>query len=860
MEATRREFLQASAVAAGAPAARTSAAETTAERQWEAQWIWHKEQRTLPETFVFFRKTFELTGVPKDEVRAWVSGHARYQLWVNGQFVQRGPAPCDPRYWEVDPVNLAQYLKPGLNVIGAIVLHYGGGDGTYVPPSPMGDSGAQGFWFEADIPAVEGLLKIRTGEGWKSKKARCWKPGQYQRWFLRALQEDFDARLWPRGWELPEYDDMAWRPVSVSRTPPGRPNLPELPREGWHEDWTLRVRQIPLMKESVIEPARVIDAGWVEWGVPPVEYFDSFPEAAFVETRDRSVAAGGPAEVTLAAPELKSAVVTFDFGRTVLGYVELSLRAPEGAVAEILFVEKQVEGKLLLRTAPKFGQWLRVTAGRGETQFRSFEFDCFRYMQVLVRNSSEPVTVRLRVRERQYAYDHTPDVRTPDEAIARVIAACAATHQICSQDTIVDNMIRERQQYAGDLDHTKLASYYGFGEYRQPARMIETFAQGQNAEGWFPDSWPAWDRCARLAQRHLGLAAWGPLIDHILQFGIATHWHYLFTGDRDLIAKIYPRLVKFDQWLSRHKSADGLLPLDGYTWSVVWIDHQGYQSEADKHAAFNIYYCGFLRDGLAALADALGDAASAREIRLRAERHAARVRAMYFDASERLFVDNKPRVAKDGAMRIHERTLSMALLFGVFPSGTESRAVELMAAIPNDSNGPVFPMESGRLQMGFSYPLNAIWRYWALGRAGRTEVITRDFRERWAKLPAVVENGTLSENWDPGPSATGNVWCQNGPVPLTILYQEILGIWPLKPGFAEFQFKPQLGDLPWIEATVHTPRGPIRARAERTGDILRLSLDAPPELRPQLVLPKGAKPRTGALPTGAKWNLEVTLS
>ncbi|MEN6535331.1 MAG: hypothetical protein ABFD89_16825, partial [Bryobacteraceae bacterium] len=68
----------------------------------------------LPCTFVFFRKEFDIARV-EGQAKAWVTGNSRYMLYVNGQLLQRGPAPCDPRYWDVDPVDLTPHLRPGKN-------------------------------------------------------------------------------------------------------------------------------------------------------------------------------------------------------------------------------------------------------------------------------------------------------------------------------------------------------------------------------------------------------------------------------------------------------------------------------------------------------------------------------------------------------------------------------------------------------------------------------------------------------------------------------------------------------------------------------------------------------------------------
>ncbi len=77
-----------------------------------AQWIWLPSERTLPNSFVLFRKEFELAEKPMRAV-GWMTADSRYRLTVNGQRVQWGPAPCDPRQLDVDPIDLTALLRPG---------------------------------------------------------------------------------------------------------------------------------------------------------------------------------------------------------------------------------------------------------------------------------------------------------------------------------------------------------------------------------------------------------------------------------------------------------------------------------------------------------------------------------------------------------------------------------------------------------------------------------------------------------------------------------------------------------------------------------------------------------------------------
>jgi alpha-L-rhamnosidase len=877
LRTSRRDFLKAGAtgVAGWAIPARKGGARPSRPSppsesiQWTARWIWFPEQRTLPSTFVFFRKEFELPELAERELDCWVTGNSRYKLYVNGKFVQRGPAPSDPRHWDVDPVDLRPYLRQGRNVVAGLVCHFGGGDGTYVPGTPVGLPPTAGFLFQAQIPTAKGNVSVATDESWQAHRARCWPAGNYQRWYLRALQESFDARQYPYGWNGVGFDASAWRKARILDVPAGRPVLREVPAESWQDDWRLTPRSIPLLDEKLLAPVRVTNAGWVSWNVPPEEYFDCFPPDAFREELDSEVVLNRPSEglfpVRIAAPGAKSAVLTLDFGQAVAGYPFVRIRAPAGTTVEILYVETQDPNRLLLRTAPEYGQWVRLVTRQGETEFEAFDWDCFRFLQLAIRGSNEPVEIlEAGVRQRLYPYPHHPDLKTSDAALNRAFVAAVNTHLIVAQDTLMDNVTRERQQYAGDVDHGKLASYYGFGEYRQPARMIRTFAQGQNDEGWFMDCWPAWDRCQRLWQKSLGLTQWGPIIDHGLGFVISTALYYLFSGDKTTIEAVYPQFLKFEGWLAENVQRDGMLPVTGWVRNSVWMDHRGWKRPEDKKAAFNIYYVGFLRDGMARLAEWLGDPRQADLFRQHAAEVSNGIQRTYWSEAYDVFVDNLPRSRTDKELRLHDRTLAMALLYGLFPKGREKIAVDLLANLPASSSGPIFPLENPPAGVGFSFPANAGWRLWALGLFGRGDAIVKDLRERWAQMPSLAQTNTFSENWEPRLSESGDVWCQNAPVVLYVLYGNVLGVWPTAPGFAEFDVRPQLGDLNWIEGTVHSPKGPIRLRCVHQDRRMTLSVGVPPNSRAALVFPAGAqverlpagtRPEAGPVQGTKRWRL-----
>src|ERR1019366_1755296 len=99
-------------------------------------------------------------------------------------------------------------------------------------------------------------------------------------------------------------------------------------------------------------------------------------------------------------------------------------------------------------------------------------------------------------------------------ALQRLFEASLNTLNNCAQETLVDGMAREGQQYSGDGGHQMHAVHLAFGEARFPAGYVSRGSQGLTKGGYFLDSWPAYDRLARLIERQLDLTGWGPILDH----------------------------------------------------------------------------------------------------------------------------------------------------------------------------------------------------------------------------------------------------------------------------------------------------------------------------------------------------------
>ena len=184
--------------------------------------------------------------------------------------------------WRQIRLTSQQSCKPGTTAIGAQVLFFGLGDGT----SPLGKPG---FLFWLEITFDDGSLEtIVSDSSWKAMLPRSWKPGHYKRWYVRSLQEEFDARLFPYGWTSPEFhvnsDWLDAMPLDCApEKPPVCSKYPEylLDTSGEPRNAQLRPRSIPQMSESLIPVEKLAEFHWISWLRPPEEYFECRPPEAY---------------------------------------------------------------------------------------------------------------------------------------------------------------------------------------------------------------------------------------------------------------------------------------------------------------------------------------------------------------------------------------------------------------------------------------------------------------------------------------------------------------------------------------------------------------------------------------------------
>lgn len=775
-----------------------------------ARWIWYPSGRTLQNTFILFRKEIELKQQPQKAL-GWILADSRYRLFVNGKRVQWGPAPSDPRWQEADPLDLAAYLQPGKNVIAVEVCFFGTGDGTH----PMGKPG---LIVNLDIDGQT----VLTDDSWRCYLPHSWQPGKYKRWFLRALQEDFDARLYPYGWDTTSFvmDDNWVKPALVSNSG-AYPAVCNWSSEyvweifGSREVSEIRKRSVPMMKEVDVPVSKLSESMWIDWKRSPEDYFDMIVPDAFDVIRE-PVTTHNTKDSWIVTPNHDhAAALTFEFAEQGVGWPCFTIDAPEGTIIELLVHEAHKKGGPAIINS-HFNAWTRFVCKEGVNRFETFDFESFRWMQLHIRNFNRPIEISsVGMRRRVYPWKVVPQITLSDDTIQHVMNATVNTLYNCAQETMVDGMARERQQYSGDGSHQLQSVFQTFGDSSLPYRFVNTFSQGSSIDGYFMDSWPAWDRLARTVERQMQLTSWGPIIDHSIGFCFDSYHYYMYSGDKEGLVEVYPRLLKFFTYLvSLTDTGEYLVPAENLGMCSVYIDHEAFKKTKHKQLALNLYIAAMCRNALAPLCRLFDDEAKAMEVESYGKRIHEGCIAKFWDKQDKIFVNNLPWREQEGETRYCDRSLATALLYDLCPDGDIQRGLEVLVSSPSE--------------MGLSYPCNAVWRLWALIKYRRMDVVLNDLRNRWGKMSSVWANNTLQEFWVARPDE-GSQWSHCAVAPLLALHQGVAGIYPLTPGSDMVRIFPQPGDLSSAAFDVQTAKGAIRFKS--TGKVGKRVL--------KITLPKG---------------------
>ena len=730
-------------------------------RMPNTHWIWMPQWQELvtdKPRLVCFRKSVNLEVKP-ESMKLRISADTRYKLYVNGEFVEFGPAKGDQRIWYVDTVEIAPWLQKGENVLAVEVLRYplayrSGNFG-------MVRTATAGLFVEGDISADESW-KCREVMGFQILRES---PGFAPLMFL----EEYAAENWEQGWKLPGYNDSDWdnaRPYNVMEI-----NEASCPGD-------LSPRPIPFLNKIQRQLVGVV------------------PKYDHQTVSDWTAVLKGEGYVTVPAGTTQT--IELNAGEEMCGYLSLRLRGGKGTTIKILtsegYVQKEFYSNGFDPVKKDRCDWVNGyldgftdiyhVAGYGaegaEEIYEPFWFRTFRFIQLEIQTGEEDCTVcGFDYKETGYPLDVKTTASASDPSFEGIWDISLRSLRRCMHETYEDCPFYEQLQYAMDSRSQILYTYMTSGDDRLARQCMDDFRRSQRADGMINCCYPHW----------------GPNIipGFAIYYIMMVYDHMMFFGDKKLIKKHLGAIDGILEYFDNHLEGRGIVGKTGghisarywsfIDWSVPWGPTVGTPPAGLKGPIVMesfLYIYGLQH--AAKLCDYIGRAGTAQEYRDRAAAVQQAVNT-YCRDEDGFYLDSP------GIRDYSQHCQVFAVLTDTVPL-EEGR--KLVLASLDD------PEKFAQCTVAaMFYLFRALEK---IGEYHRTEALWETWRNMLKNnLTTCVENPV-------GERSDCHAW---GALLLHELPAVILGVRPGAPGFEKVQIAPVPGYLDWAKGDVVTPYGMV---------------------------------------------------
>lgn len=441
---------------------------------WPANWISHPEVKQGP---IAVEYALKVEFADKANLNLHVTGDDRYELYLDGELVGRGPERGDEDNWAFETYEAT--FDAGVHTISALVWS-AGETKAYAQHSIC-----HGFLLATEHPSFIDAINTGTAD---------WKAMVLPEFTFKAPQS-----AWGTGDRIRFVASMRDRAqwFAAKRLHPGVMNIAESELDRIH---LLRPATLPAMYEADWTKTTVRHAQEIADGpthLIPVRQADS--SETWTEKFTQLLAGSSiqipPRTRVRAILDLNDYVCARHWiGWNGSGTVRLNWQ-------EALFIKdkdmnkgnrNELEGK-------QFSTIWSWEDGIGDEviaehvgQFRSLWWHAGRYVEVVIETEAESLTITgLGFIETHYPYEFSSSFKSSDPDLADIHRIGIRTLEMCSHETYMDCPYYEQLQYVGDTRLQVLTTYTLGQDHRLPQQALRAFNESRRNRGITHSRYPS---------------------------------------------------------------------------------------------------------------------------------------------------------------------------------------------------------------------------------------------------------------------------------------------------------------------------------------------------------------------------------
>lgn len=460
-----------------------------------------------------------------------------------------------------------------------------------------------------------------------------------------------------------------------------------------------------------------------------------------------------------------------DFGKETFGYVKLHGVKGSGKIT-LYYGESEEEAKSV-----EFCETLdRIKVTKNTTpEFRIESSKAFRYVNVQLEGKVSLDSVSM-----DYEYlplEYKGQFNCSDDLINQIWDVSAYTMHLTTREFFIDGIKRDRWVWSGDAYQSYLMNYYLFNDNESVKRTLYAL------------------RGKEPVSTHINT-----IMDYSLYWFLGVYDYYKFSGDKEFIQQIYPRMQTLMEFCLNRRNANGMM--EGLTGDWVFIDWADGLTKQGE-VSFEQLLLARSLETMALCAELSGDTDNIGYYQTEAAQLKEKLNTQFWSEEKKAFLHNRV----DGKVidKVTRYTNMFAIFFDYLNTAQKDQVKH--SVLLNDEVQKI------------TTPYMRFYELEALCALGEQDYVLQEMKSYWGDM---LELGATSfwEKYDPNESGTehlamygrpyGKSLCHAwGASPIYLLGKYYLGVEPTAPGYETYTVVPNLGGLKWMEGKVPTPNGAI---------------------------------------------------